>query len=428
MKIRDVIGKPLGRSSPRERSVRLTASAMSSLPRGMQRGKEKPGEGPDDLDVLLQQATQLYVSLTEQPPSPSPLLPKTDKTRGQDFYRSTTTSNKTTTPLPTNAVIQSAMANVNASPPPRPSRANTDNLNDVFASQPPSLAAQRRTSVPIPVNQHGVFYADPNEQLPSIASTSQSPSQIRSRASTTKGKKGVLGFMSEFLSPQKTVAISTPYDPVHLTHVGFNSSTGEFTGLPKEWQQLLQESGISRMEQEKNPQAVMEIVKFYQEGGGDVWDKMGAVSAPPRDDTDTTGALQSPVSHLAITVLCMRNPQWLVQAPRSCPAQENAIQPFPSTHFLQTSTYTTPGCLSFSGSVHVSTSPSQTFRSESTTFQVEHDQRFTSPWATKWSHPSPWKTPTEISCLFDNRSAFETAEQRSGKNPTTTESRCQPVT
>jgi p21-activated kinase 1 len=64
--------------------------------------------------------------------------------------------------------------------------------------------------------------------------------------------------------------------------VGFNSNTGEFTGLPKEWQQLLQESGISRVEQEKNPQAVMEIVKFYQEGGGDVWDKMGAVAAPPR--------------------------------------------------------------------------------------------------------------------------------------------------
>ncbi|KXN87390.1 Serine/threonine-protein kinase SMU1 [Leucoagaricus sp. SymC.cos] len=78
--------------------------------------------------------------------------------------------------------------------------------------------------------------------------------------------------------------ISTPYDPVHLTHVGFNSSTGEFTGLPKEWQQLLQESGISRSEQEKNPQAVMEIVKFYQEGQGhDPWDKLGNVGGPAVD-------------------------------------------------------------------------------------------------------------------------------------------------
>lgn len=81
--------------------------------------------------------------------------------------------------------------------------------------------------------------------------------------------------MSDILNTQKKPEISTPYDPVHLTHVGFNSSTGEFTGLPKEWQQLLQESGISKQEQEKNPLAVMEIVKFYQEGHGDVWDKMG---------------------------------------------------------------------------------------------------------------------------------------------------------
>jgi len=34
------------------------------------------------------------------------------------------------------------------------------------------------------------------------------------------------------------VDISLPHDPLHLTHVGFNESTGEFTGLPKEWQEL----------------------------------------------------------------------------------------------------------------------------------------------------------------------------------------------
>ena len=95
----------------------------------------------------------------------------------------------------------------------------------------------------------------------------------------------MLGFVSDLLGSNKRVEISTPYDPVHLTHVGFNTSTGEFTGLPKEWQQLLQESGISRTEQERNPEAVMEIVKFYQEGGGggDVWDKMGSAlkTGPP---------------------------------------------------------------------------------------------------------------------------------------------------
>lgn len=107
--------------------------------------------------------------------------------------------------------------------------------------------------------------------------------------------------LPDFLSSSKRPEISTPYDPVHLTHVGFNSSTGEFTGLPKEWQQLLQESGISKSEQEKNPQAVMEIVKFYQESRGDtsVWDKMGAIPAPqppqPKQQYVDDG-FQNPVS------------------------------------------------------------------------------------------------------------------------------------
>lgn len=173
-----------------------------------------------------------------------------------------------------------------ASPPPRPSRANTANLNDIIPN-PSQLAARRLSQPSTPMFEDGHFYADPSESLPSGPSQDYSPSapvgtnsRIRSRSGTTsKAKKGVLGLMSEMFNPTKRPEISTPYDPVHLTHVGFNSSTGEFTGLPKEWQQLLQESGISRSEQEKNPQAVMEIVKFYQEGHGDVWDKLGNVGA-----------------------------------------------------------------------------------------------------------------------------------------------------
>ncbi|KAJ7155381.1 STE/STE20/PAKA protein kinase [Mycena crocata] len=166
-----------------------------------------------------------------------------------------------------------------SSPPPRPSRANTATLNDIFPSDP----AVRRLSTPAMSNSDAQFYADPQEQLPSPAE--YVPPTLRSRSGTasSKSKKSVLGFI---FNTTKRPEISTPYDPVHLTHVGFNSSTGEFTGLPKEWQQLLQESGISRLEQEKNPQAVMEIVKFYQEGqAGEGWDKLGAMGAfePPED-------------------------------------------------------------------------------------------------------------------------------------------------
>ena len=143
--------------------------------------------------------------------------------------------------------------------------------------------------------------------MPSATRTPGRLSQIIRRTGSTKHKKGMLVFVSNFLGLNKTPEISTPYDPVHLTHIGFNSSTGEFTGLPKEWQQLLQEAGISRAEWEKNPEAVMEIVKFYREGGGEVWKKMAAPPAPPRDQVETSGSLQSPVSPLAFVEHSARN-------------------------------------------------------------------------------------------------------------------------
>ncbi|KAE9399528.1 Pkinase-domain-containing protein [Gymnopus androsaceus JB14] len=176
---------------------------------------------------------------------------------------------------------QSAMA---TSPPPRPSRANTANLNDLFQAEPVS-ASSRRLSQPVPpLPSDGQFYADPVESLPSADYSSGGTIAGRSRSSTqSKPKKSVLGFI---FNSTKRPEISTPYDPVHLTHVGFNSSTGEFTGLPKEWQQLLQESGISKSDQEKNPQAVMEILGAM---GGNTPDLAGglgygAKSAPPIDD------------------------------------------------------------------------------------------------------------------------------------------------
>ncbi|GAA5990159.1 hypothetical protein JCM10908_005851 [Rhodotorula pacifica] len=98
-----------------------------------------------------------------------------------------------------------------------------------------------------------------------------------------KRSKGFGSFLADVFSNTggggRKAQISTPYDPVHLTHVGFNSSTGEFTGLPKEWQQLLQNAGVSREEQAAHPQAVAEIVAFYQ-------DATKGLAAPPGTEQD----------------------------------------------------------------------------------------------------------------------------------------------
>lgn len=57
--------------------------------------------------------------------------------------------------------------------------------------------------------------------------------------------------------------ISLPSDFQHTVHVGYDPHTGEFTGMPVAWERLLQQSQISKQEQQKNPQAVLNALKYY---------------------------------------------------------------------------------------------------------------------------------------------------------------------
>ncbi|KAI0888485.1 Pkinase-domain-containing protein [Annulohypoxylon maeteangense] len=78
-------------------------------------------------------------------------------------------------------------------------------------------------------------------------------------------KSGFSGLMSTLVGSQKKPVISAPENPVHVTHVGYDSSTGQFTGLPKEWQRLINESGIPENARRENPQMIADIVTFYKE-------------------------------------------------------------------------------------------------------------------------------------------------------------------
>ncbi|KAF5101283.1 hypothetical protein D0Z00_000953 [Geotrichum galactomycetum] len=78
---------------------------------------------------------------------------------------------------------------------------------------------------------------------------------------------------------------------VHVTHVGVNFDTGEFTGMPKEWEKLLQESGISQTEAEQHPQAVRDVMAFYTQDPRDqeaaVWNKFGQAKATNFPEIET---------------------------------------------------------------------------------------------------------------------------------------------
>ena len=106
-----------------------------------------------------------------------------------------------------------------------------------------------------------------------IPTTSLVPT-FEKQSSSSGGLKslveGLVNTVTDIFSPTPRMSISSPYNAIHLTHVGYNPATGEFTGLPREWQNLLEQSGISRHEQQAHPQAVLDIIGFYSEnmGGG----------------------------------------------------------------------------------------------------------------------------------------------------------------
>lgn len=90
-------------------------------------------------------------------------------------------------------------------------------------------------------------------------------------------KTGLSSLMNSMLGSPRSIKISAPENPVHVTHVGYDNETGQFTGLPKEWQRMLQESGITKKEQEQHPQTMVDIMRFYEKTTGrdneDVWHK-----------------------------------------------------------------------------------------------------------------------------------------------------------
>ncbi|XP_055338687.1 serine/threonine-protein kinase PAK 1-like isoform X2 [Paramacrobiotus metropolitanus] len=57
--------------------------------------------------------------------------------------------------------------------------------------------------------------------------------------------------------------ISSPTNFEHTMHVGFDPTTGEFTGMPDPWKKLLQVASISKTEQKNNPQALLEALNYY---------------------------------------------------------------------------------------------------------------------------------------------------------------------
>ncbi len=80
--------------------------------------------------------------------------------------------------------------------------------------------------------------------------------------------------------------ISYPTKFTHVVHVGYDPDTGEFTGMPEAWTRLLAASNISREMQQKNPQAVLDVLNYYeyQRGFGTQKQDKFMTQTPPSTD------------------------------------------------------------------------------------------------------------------------------------------------
>lgn len=144
---------------------------------------------------------------------------------------------------------------------------NTSKPSTPKQSIPSSNASKKLSNKPRKVSQS-------DSSSSSISINSKDFGKNKKSNSSTSIMKGVF---SSFVSNMKrksqqdkrssngSIKISTPYNAKHIHHVGINSKTGEYTGLPDEWEKLLTSSGISKKEQQQNMQAVMDIVRFYQD-------------------------------------------------------------------------------------------------------------------------------------------------------------------
>lgn len=90
------------------------------------------------------------------------------------------------------------------------------------------------------------------------------PDADERKKKTTKNKTRTKGRDSE--KPN----ISYPTNFEHTVHVGFDAVTGEFTGMPEAWARLLMSSNISKQEQKKNPQAVLDVLNWFDNSSKEV--------------------------------------------------------------------------------------------------------------------------------------------------------------
>ncbi|KAM3415316.1 hypothetical protein BST61_g8845 [Cercospora zeina] len=178
--------------------------------------------------------------------------------------------------------------------PPAPSLAQPFQPASLFDAHPVDVA---HANPAVRLSQVLAVAAMDGPTSPAGVNPRQRYSDETKESKVLKKKSGFSSLVSSLVGTPRKPTISAPENPVHVTHVGYDQETGEFTGLPKEWQRTLQANGITEQEQKKNPQAIIDVVTFFNENndnGSDDWTYHKFDHAKPQDSPQSYQSGLSP--------------------------------------------------------------------------------------------------------------------------------------
>ena len=127
---------------------------------------------------------------------------------------------------------------------------STSSRAKVNSSKQNVFGGSRSASVSVSVSQKGSRSSSGRKDSNSSSGSSLVREMFSSLVNNIKRSSQVDGGGSSSNSSRRssasTLKISTPYNAKHIHHVGVDAETGEYYGLPEEWEKLLTSSGISK--------------------------------------------------------------------------------------------------------------------------------------------------------------------------------------
>lgn len=201
------------RSQSPSHQQRQTSQVPTSI---IENGATVKGSSP-----LLQQQGYHYTSpLAELPPIKFAAHEQQHLSLGHLTPHGPTLGSKPATPLIMEHSKNSAR-NTLRRPPPSP----------LHYSSPLEKSSSKSTGSGTSLLRQSMSFSTSDKSLPGNMSPGRAPDEhnMLKSSNSVRKKTGFTNFMNNMLGSPRRVEISSPSNPVHVTHVGFNFVTGEFT-------------------------------------------------------------------------------------------------------------------------------------------------------------------------------------------------------